>query len=59
MSSKTIPNKEWKMHRILLKQMFKYYNNWYSSNGEKRKKAEQELFRNIALQCNYPNVPRA
>ena len=59
MKYKQMPNKEWKMHRILIKQMFKYYNNWCLSNGKEKKNAETKLFKNIKLQWNYPNIPRA
>ena len=54
-----MPDKEWKMHRILAKQIVKFYDEWYCAYGKEKDKAKEDLLRSLALRQRFPNSPRA
>ena len=54
-----MPDKEWDTHRMLRRAMHIYINNWKSANEKTKKRAEENLFRNLVLQWKQPNAPRA
>jgi|TARA_R100001594_G_scaffold144322_2_gene193244 hypothetical protein len=54
-----MPDKEFKMHRILAQLIFKRYDEWYYSEEEDKEEAEKKLFKSLELRKKYPNSPRA
>ena len=54
-----MPDKEWKMHRILAQQIFKFYDKWYFAYGKDKDKAKEQLLSSLALRQRYPHSPRA
>ena len=58
-TSTRMPDKEWKMHRILAKLIFKRYDEWYYSEEEAKEEAEKRLLKSLELRQRYPNSPKA